>query len=103
MRHVSLINLIALSVIFSFNVFDMEWPVEINTVEICEALGLGQQVQEYKVEGQVDSDWKLLSHGTTIGDSKIDRFPNVIVWKVKLTILKAQPYTAIRKFGIYFR
>jgi alpha-L-fucosidase len=80
---------------------DMEGPVEINTVAMEEAMGLTQQVQGYKVEGQVDSDWKLLSQGTTIGDRKVDRFPKVTVWKVRLTILKSQAYPAIRKFGLY--
>jgi hypothetical protein len=80
---------------------DMEGPVDINALEIGEASGLEQRVQEYKVEGQVDSDWKLLSQGTTIGERKVDRFPKVTVWKVRLTILKAQTYAAIRKFGLY--
>jgi len=48
-----------------------------------------------------DSDWKLLSQGTTIGERKVDRFPKTTVWKVRLTILKADPYPAIRKFGLY--
>jgi hypothetical protein len=80
---------------------DMEGPVEINALEIGEAAGLEQHVQEYKVEGQVNSDCKLLSQGTMIGARKVDRFPKVTVWKVRLTILKAQPYPAIRKFGLY--
>ena len=80
---------------------DMEGPVQINAAEIGEAIGYESNVQEYKIEGQVDSDWKLLAKGTTIGERKVDRFPSVTVWKVKLTILKAQPYTAIRKFGLY--
>ena len=80
---------------------DMEGPVQINAAEIGEAMGRESNVQDYKIEGQVDSDWKLLAQGTTIGERKVDRFPSVTVWKVKLTILKAQPYAAIRKFGLY--
>ncbi len=80
---------------------DLEGPEEIDTVEIQEAAGLGQRVQEYKVEGQVDSDWKLLAQGTTIGDRQLHRFAPVTVWKVWLTILKASASPAIRKFGLY--
>ena len=80
---------------------DMEGPVEINALAIEEAAGMTGHVQEYQVEGQVGSDWKLLSHGTTIGERKVDRFPNTTVWKVQLTILKAQGYPAIREFGLY--
>jgi len=82
-------------------IVDTEGPLEINAVALEEATGLGGRVQEYKVEGQVESDWKLLSHGRTIGKRKVARFPKVTVWKVRLTILKANAYPAIRKFGIY--
>jgi hypothetical protein len=81
---------------------DMEGPVVINALDIAEATGMEQRVLEYKVEGQVDSDWKLLSQGTTIGSRKVDRFPTTTVWKVRLTILKAQNYPAIQKVGLYF-
>ena len=80
---------------------DMEGPAEINAVEIAEANGMEGRVQEYKVEGQVNSDWLLLSQGTTIGDRKIDKFTTTTVWKVRVTILKAKEYPAISKIGLY--
>ncbi|HEY7090675.1 MAG TPA: discoidin domain-containing protein [Tepidisphaeraceae bacterium] len=80
---------------------DTEGGVDTNAVEIAEAAGMTGRVQEYKVEGMVNSDWKVLSQGTTIGDRKIDRFPRVTVWKVRLTISRASAYPAIRHFGIY--
>lgn len=80
---------------------DTAGPVDINTVAIEEAAGLTGRVQEYRVEGQVNSDWKLLSQGTTIGERKVDHFPTVTVWKVRLTLLKSNGYPAIREFGLY--
>lgn len=80
---------------------DMPGPTAINTVVLEEPSNLTGQVQEYKVEAQVDSDWKLLAKGTSIGQHKVDRFPKVTAWKVRLTILKSAPYPAIRKFGLY--
>ena len=80
---------------------DMDGPTEINSLSIEEAAGMTGRVQAYKVEGQVNSDWKLLSQGTTIGGRKTDHFPEVTVWKVRLTILKAQDYPAISEFGLY--
>lgn len=80
---------------------DMENPVEINAVALSEVKELGQRVQEYKVEGQVDSDWKLLAQGTSIGEHKIDRFPKTTVWKVKVTIMKANAFIALKKVGLY--
>jgi len=80
---------------------DMPGPTEINSVLLQEPTGLTGHVQEYKVEAQVDSDWKLLAQGRAIGAHKVDRFPKVTVWKVRLTILKSNPYPALAKFGLY--
>ena len=80
---------------------DMDGPTEVNSLAIEEAVGLTNRIEEYKVEGQVNSDWKLLSQGTTVGDRKVDQFPAVTVWKVRLTILKAHDAPAIREFGLY--
>ena len=80
---------------------DTEGPLEINAVAIEEAAGVKPGVLAYKVEGQVDSDWQLLASGTGIGSRAVHRFPAVTVWKVRLTIQRAEPYAAIRKFGIY--
>ena len=80
---------------------DMEGPVEINAVTLTEMPGMTGRVQSYKVEGQVDSDWKLLAEGTTIGERAVHRFSNETVWKVRLTVLKAEPFAAIKKVGIY--
>jgi len=78
---------------------DMEGPVEINALALEEALGT--RVQAYKVEGQVNSDWKVLSQGTGIGERKVDRFAPTTVWKVRLTILKSDRFAAIRTFELY--
>ncbi|MFC1539044.1 discoidin domain-containing protein [Candidatus Latescibacterota bacterium] len=80
---------------------DTEGPIEINAIEIKEANGFENRVQEYRIEGQVDSDWKLLSQGKTIGGRKVDRFPKVTVWKVRILIVKANAYPAISEFGFY--
>lgn len=81
---------------------DTEGPLVINAVGLGEFTKLGPRIEEYKVEGQVDSDWKLLAEGTTIGERKIDTFPDVTVWKVRLTI-KGTKYPAVRRFGLYCR
>jgi hypothetical protein len=82
---------------------DMEGPTEINSVSIEEASGMTGRIQKYKVEGQVNSNWKLLSQGTTIGERKVDRFPAVTVWKVRFTILDATNYPAIQTFSLYLK
>jgi hypothetical protein len=80
---------------------DMEGPVTINTVQLSEALG--QRIEAYKIEAQLDSDWKLLAQGTTIGKNMVAQFPATIAWKVKLTILKAKASVAINNFALYLK
>lgn len=78
---------------------DMEGPVDINALQVSEALG--QRITAYKIEAQVQSDWLLLTEGTTIGKNLVAKFPKVTAWKVKLTVLKATDYPAISEFGLY--
>ena len=80
---------------------DTEGPVDVNTVVLSEVAGIGAPVKEYRVEGMVDSDYVLLSQGTTIGERKVDRFPTATVWKLRLTVLGSEGHPAIRKFGAY--
>jgi hypothetical protein len=80
---------------------DTEGPLDINGMSLGEAQGFESHVQEYKVEGQVDSDWRLLAHGASIGDRTVTRFPKVTVWKVRLTIAKSQGSPAISEFGLF--
>lgn len=84
----------------SFEV-DTEGPLEINALIISEANIPGQKIRKYKIEGQVDSDWKLLSEGTSIGINKVIRFPKVTVWKVRFTVLEAEGFAAVSKVGLY--
>lgn len=79
---------------------DMEGPVTIDACDLVEAVGQ-ENVEAYKVEGQVNSDWLLLAEGTTIGSRKIHQFPAAEVWKVRLTVLKAKGAPAIQKMGLY--
>ncbi len=80
---------------------DTEGPVEINAIVVEEMPAMTGQVHKFKIEGQVNSDWVLLAEGDAIGARAIYHFPNVTVWKVRLTIITAAPFAAIRTFGIY--
>jgi len=78
---------------------DMEGPVNINALQLSEALG--KRIEGYKIEAQVNSDYTLLSEGTSVGDNLVLKFPQVTAWKVKLTVTKANGYIAIDNFGLY--
>lgn len=78
---------------------DLEGPVTINAATIEEALG--SRIRAYKLEGKNGNDWTLLAEGTTVGEHKIERFPAITVWKVRLTISEASDAIAVRKVGLY--
>ncbi len=78
---------------------DTEGPVEIDTVVLSEPPG--SKVASYRVEGVVNSRYKLLAQGTTIGQRKVDRFPKETVWKVRLTVTAAGASPAIQEIGLY--
>jgi hypothetical protein len=80
---------------------DTEGALEINALEIAEAEGHLGRVQSYKVEGFVESAWTSLVEGTTIGERRSHRFSKTTVWKVRLTIERAEAAPAIRTFALY--
>jgi len=81
---------------------DTEGPLVINAVTISEPGGIAN-VRAYKIEGQVDSDYKLLAEGTTIGLRKTHTFPPITVWKVRLTILQSDSTPAITELRLYYK
>ena len=80
---------------------DTEGALELNAVELREARGQTGRVRAYKVEGLVQSDWKVLAEGSSIGDRKLHRFARVTVWKVRLSIADASAAPAISTLGLY--
>ncbi|MRG44946.1 hypothetical protein GFS24_07465 [Chitinophaga sp. SYP-B3965] len=80
---------------------DMENPALINFISISEALGT--RITGYKVEGQVNSDWKLLVAGTTIRKQEFMLFQKETVWKVRITITSAMDRPAISEVGLYYK
>ena len=82
---------------------DTEGPLDITALEICEANGYEGRVQAYTVEGQIDSDWKLLWQGTTIGSCTRGYFPKATVWKVRFTVQQMKEPLAIKRFSLYLK
>ena len=81
---------------------DMEGPVDVSALVLEEPAALAGRIREYKVEAQVDSDWVTLSSGGAVGARKVDRFPRVTAWKVRLTVVRSDGgAVGIRKFGLY--
>jgi alpha-L-fucosidase len=65
---------------------DLGRPVTIGVARLEEDITRGQSVARYTLYGAVDRDWQVLSHGSTIGYAKLDRFEAVTVRRVRLAI-----------------
>ena len=80
---------------------DLNKSVTFSVSMIKEYTPLGQRVEEYSIEVWDGQDWKTIASGTTIGHKKLDRFPDTIARKVRLTIHRSQALPLIRAFGLY--
>ncbi len=92
----SIRNKEGLSFEISFNV-----PTAVNHVVLMEDYRQGHRIREYKIEGLIDNQWKLLCKGSAVGRMKIDPFPTAIVSKVRLQVTKNIENPLIRSFSVY--
>ncbi|HEY4133470.1 MAG TPA: alpha-L-fucosidase [Gemmatimonadaceae bacterium] len=60
---------------------ELNAPTTISTARLEEDIAHGQRVSAYRVEAE-----QPLAHGTTIGNTKIDRFPATTTQRVRLSI-----------------
>ena len=76
-------------------------PTAVNHVVLMEDYRQGHRIREYKVEGWIGSQWKLLCKGSAVGRMKIDPFTTVSVSKIRLQITKSVNEPLIRSFSVY--
>jgi alpha-L-fucosidase len=60
--------------------------VTIGVARLEEEITRGQRVAKYTLYGESDGGWRVLSQGSTIGYTKLDRFAPVTVRRVRLAI-----------------
>jgi alpha-L-fucosidase len=65
---------------------DLGRAVTVAVARLEEDITRGQSVARYTLYGAVDHDWRVLSHGSTIGYTKLDLFEPVTVRRVRLAI-----------------
>ncbi len=83
-------------------ILDLGKPTVVNHCILQEQLEKGQRVTSYTIEGLDKGDkWILLSKGTSIGNKKIDYFPNVSVSQVRLRIQSSKSTPQISNFAVY--
>ncbi len=80
---------------------DLGRAVTIGVARLEEDIAHGQSVARYTLYGAADSDWQVLSQGSTIGYAKLDRFAPVTARRVRLTIEDAVATPERITLGLY--
>ena len=75
---------------------------KINLIRLEEAIRYGQRVKSFKVSALIDGVEQEIATGTTIGRSRILRFPDVLTDRIIIDIEDAHAPPAIRLIGAYY-
>ncbi|WP_190811460.1 alpha-L-fucosidase [Flagellimonas sp. S3867] len=78
-----------------------EEPTAVNRILIQEYIPLGQRVQKFNVEAEVDGNWVEVANQTTIGYKRILRFDAVKASKLKVNILESKGPPTISNISCY--
>jgi alpha-L-fucosidase len=65
---------------------DLGAPTAIALARLEENIARGQSVMHYTITGEIADQWRVLSRGTTIGYTKLDRLAPATVRRVRVTI-----------------
>lgn len=80
---------------------NFEEPTSFNRFLVQEYIPLGQRVQKFTLEAEIDGKWQELEEQTTIGYKRILRFDAVTATKVRLNIIAAKGPPLISTIEIY--
>jgi alpha-L-fucosidase len=75
-------------------------PTRVNRMLLEEYIPLGQRVNSFTIEAEVDGAWKQVDSQTTVGDKRILRFDTVETIKLRLNI-KAKAAITIANLELY--
>jgi alpha-L-fucosidase len=76
-------------------------PLTFNVVSLREFLPLGQRIEAFALDQWKEGQWVEFSHGTSIGNHRLIRGPNVTTDKIRLRITQAPVCPALAEFGLY--
>jgi alpha-L-fucosidase len=76
-------------------------PTAFDRVVLQEAIALGQRVQAWRVEAEIDGSWKLVGEGSSIGYKRILRCARVTAWRVRVSITQARACPTLSTIAVY--
>ena len=77
-------------------------PTSVNRIVLQEYIPLGQRVQRFSVEAEVDENWELIDEQTTIGNKRILRFDTVKAKRIRINILEAKGPPLLCNMELYW-
>ena len=80
---------------------EFDGPTEVNRLLLQEYIPLGQRIQNFIVEAEVDGKWVEIDGQTTIGHRRILKFEMVNATKLRVDFKKAKGSLAISNLELY--
>ncbi|MRI02250.1 alpha-L-fucosidase [Kriegella sp. EG-1] len=78
-----------------------EEPTEVNRLVLQEYIALGQRIQNFIIEAEVDGEWVEIDGQTTVGHRRILQFKTVEATQLKVDFKKAKGPIVISNLEIY--
>ncbi len=76
-------------------------PTAVNRIVLQEHIPIGQRVQRFTVQAEIDGKWKTIDKQTTIGYKRILRFDTVEATAIKVSVSFAKGALAISNIELY--
>jgi alpha-L-fucosidase len=76
-------------------------PARFERVVLQEFIRLGQRVEAFTVEAEVDGTWKTIGEGTTVGYKRIVRCEPTTAARVRVSIVRARACPTLATVAVY--
>jgi alpha-L-fucosidase len=76
-------------------------PATFERVVMQEFIALGQRVERWSVDAEVDGSWRVVAEGTTIGRKRIARCAPFTTSRIRINILSARACPTLASVGVY--
>ena len=83
-------------------VLDLRKPEKFNILVLQEQIMVGQRIEEFALDAEVDGAWKEVARGETVGYKKILHFDAVTARRARLRILRSRVAPAVSEIGLFF-
>ncbi|MEI6060136.1 MAG: alpha-L-fucosidase [Bacteroidota bacterium] len=79
----------------------LESVTDFNVLLLQESISTGQRIEHFTLDAWVDSVWRPVTGGTTVGYKRLLRFPTVHSGKVRLSIDQSRLEPELSELGLY--